>query len=60
MYERTLPGLEKQPQLPDFFYEHDIQLQIQVPPTPHPPGLIHLLSYKKQSEIVAPLFILDK
>ena len=29
MYARTLPGPEK---LCDFFYEDDIQLQIQVPP----------------------------
>ena len=34
MYARTLPGPEKQPQLCDFFYfyEADIQLQIQVTP----------------------------
>ena len=36
MYAGTLPGPEKQPQLREFFYEDDIQLQIQVPP---PPGV---------------------
>ena len=29
---RTLPGPEKQPLLREFFYEDDIQLQIQVAP----------------------------
>ena len=32
MYTRTLPGPEKQPSLHEFFYECDIQLQIQVSP----------------------------
>ena len=32
MYVGTLPGPEKQPLLREFFYEDDIQLQIQVAP----------------------------
>ena len=32
MYAGTLPGPEKQPQLRDFVFEDDIQLQMQVGP----------------------------